>query len=258
MTLSDDVTACAQLLERGDPDRFMAAMAAPVAARRVLFPLFAFNVEVARAPWVTQEPMIAEMRLQWWRDALEEIAQGKTPRRHEVVTPLAEVLPPEVAARLDGMIAMRRWDIHKDPFEDNAHFDRYLSETSGTLVWASARALGGGDAAALDDFGYAMGVANWFRAIPELEARGRIPLVDGTPDGIAALARKGLDRLARARKARNSVAPVARAALLPGWQAGAILRQAANDPRRVADGTLGQSGAAKQLSLIWQVATGRF
>ena len=35
-------------------------MAAPVAARRVLFPLYAFNVEVARAPWVTQEAMIAE------------------------------------------------------------------------------------------------------------------------------------------------------------------------------------------------------
>ena len=51
-------------------------MAAPVEARRVLFPLYAFNVEVARAPWVTSEPMIGEMRLQWWRDALEEIARG--------------------------------------------------------------------------------------------------------------------------------------------------------------------------------------
>ena len=68
--------ACAALVERGDPQRFRAAMAAPPEARRVLFPLYAFNVEVARAPWVTQEPMIAEMRLQWWRDALEEIAMG--------------------------------------------------------------------------------------------------------------------------------------------------------------------------------------
>ena len=71
------LNACAAIVERGDPERFMAAMAAPVEARRVLFPLYAFNVEVARAPWVTEEPMIAEMRLQWWRDALEEIAHGE-------------------------------------------------------------------------------------------------------------------------------------------------------------------------------------
>jgi phytoene/squalene synthetase len=68
--------ACADLLRRGDPDRFLAAMAAPPAARRVLLPLYAFNLEVARAPQVTAEPMIAEMRLQWWRDALAEIAAG--------------------------------------------------------------------------------------------------------------------------------------------------------------------------------------
>jgi len=70
MTFDDDLVACAKLVERGDPLRFRTVMAAPLHARRVLFPLYAFNVEVSRAPWVTQEPMIAEMRLQWWRDAL--------------------------------------------------------------------------------------------------------------------------------------------------------------------------------------------
>ena len=59
-------------------------------ARRVLFPLYAFNIEVSRAPWVTAEPMIAEMRLQFWRDVVEEIAAGKPPRAHEVAAPLAE------------------------------------------------------------------------------------------------------------------------------------------------------------------------
>ena len=51
----DDVKACAALVHRADPDRFMAVMAAPVPARPLLFPLYALNVEVARAPWVTQE-----------------------------------------------------------------------------------------------------------------------------------------------------------------------------------------------------------
>ncbi len=82
------IAACAALVERGDPDRFMAVMAAPVPARARLFPLYAFNLEVARAPWVTQEPMIAEMRLQWWRDTVEALACGGPVRAHEVVAPL--------------------------------------------------------------------------------------------------------------------------------------------------------------------------
>ena len=81
------IQACADLVARGDPDRFRAAMAAPVPARQVLFPIYAFAVEVSRAPWVTQEPMIAEMRLQWWRDVCDEIEAGKPARAQEVVGP---------------------------------------------------------------------------------------------------------------------------------------------------------------------------
>ncbi len=85
MEFDADLSACAAIIERADPLRFRASMAAPVAARRVLFPLYAFNIEVARAPWVTQETMIAEMRLQWWRDVCDEIANRGVVRRHDVL-----------------------------------------------------------------------------------------------------------------------------------------------------------------------------
>ncbi|MEN9060069.1 hypothetical protein [Ponticoccus litoralis] len=45
-----DLHACAELVQRADPERFRAVMAAPVAARAALFPIYAFNIEVARAP----------------------------------------------------------------------------------------------------------------------------------------------------------------------------------------------------------------
>ncbi|MDK3072496.1 squalene/phytoene synthase family protein [Sedimentitalea sp. JM2-8] len=255
MTFSPDLTACAALVEKADPDRFLSAMAAPVAARRVLFPIYALNAEVARAPWVTQETMIAEMRLQWWRDALAEIAAGGPVRRHEVVTPLAGVLSADLAAQADGMVAVRRWDIYRDPFEDAAHFDRYIDQTSGTLMWLAARSLGPADEAAVRDIGFALGLANWFRAIPGLEARKRIPLLDGTPDGIRSLARRGLDRLARARRTRIDRAALP--AVLAGWQAETILTQAAANPLRVAEGTLGTSEARKRIGLITRAALGR-
>ena len=63
------IQACANLVARADPDRFAAAMSARLQARKKLFPIYAVAAEVARAPWMTKEPVIAEMRLQWWRDS---------------------------------------------------------------------------------------------------------------------------------------------------------------------------------------------
>jgi hypothetical protein len=97
--------ACAALVERGDPDRFAAAMAAPPAARAKLFPLYAFNLEVARAPWVSKEAMIAEMRLQWWRD----VVGTRPPPAWRIRGPC------RLRSRCWTMIAARRWDI-RDPF----------------------------------------------------------------------------------------------------------------------------------------------
>ena len=82
----------AETLSRGDPDRFAALLAMPPAARDRLLPLYAFNLEIARAPWVTAEPVIAEMRLQWWRDTVAEIGEGRPPRAHEVAAIQQDIL----------------------------------------------------------------------------------------------------------------------------------------------------------------------
>ena len=147
--------ACAEIVAKGDPDRYAAAMAAPVAAREKLLPIYAFNVEVARAPWVASEPMIGEMRLQWWRDALEEIETGGTVRKHEVTTPLAQVLDGEGARILDKLVQARRWDLYTDSFEDDGHFGEYLEATGGGLMWAAARTLGATDEPAFRALGRA-------------------------------------------------------------------------------------------------------
>ncbi|SEO45924.1 Phytoene/squalene synthetase [Salinihabitans flavidus] len=253
--VSDDLSACADLVRRGDPDRFLAVMAAPPDARVRLFPIYAFNLEVARAPWVTQEPLIAEMRLQWWRDALEEIATGGTVRRHEVVTPLSDCLSPDMARTLDTLIEARRWDVHEQSFESEDAFRAYIEATGGTLMLVAGQSLGAQDVDLLSDAGYATGLANWFCAIPELEARGKQPLADGRPEAVQALAREGLARLKRAR--RGAIERGARPALLAAWQAGAVLTRAAKDPARVAEGKLLSSEFRRRATLLVRVMTGR-
>ncbi|SFM24455.1 squalene/phytoene synthase family protein [Shimia aestuarii] len=256
--VTDDFVACAGLVERGDPDRFLAAMAARPAARDVLFPIYAFNIEVARAPWVTQESMIAEMRLQWWADALDEIATGGVVRRHEVVTPLALSLDAAGAEVLGALVEARRWDIYRDPFQDEAHFARYLDATAGGLMFVAARALGEVPEDVARDIGVALGLANWLRAIPALESQKRVPLVDGRPEAVAALAEDGLSRLKRARARRGDVSSQAGQAFLAAWQAEGLLKQAAEEPGRVAEGALGLSEFARKAGLMARALSGRW
>jgi phytoene synthase len=244
--------ACAQIVEKGDPDRFLATMAAPPAARGVLFPLYAFNIEVSRAPWVTEEPMIAEMRLQWWRDALEEIAAGGPVRSHEVTQQLAAVLDAQAAKALDRTVAVRRWDIYKDPFEDAAHFADYLGATAAELMWQAVRLLGGGAGiqAEVRALGHGAGLVRFLQAVPELEARGRVPLVDGRAGAIRDLARAAGRAMPRWGALRRRVPPQARAGMFEAWQAPVLLRQIAADPGRVAEGRVALSPFRKKLRLM--------
>lgn len=258
MGFDQDLTACAGLVQRGDPDRFMAAMASPIPARHVLFPLYALNIEVARAPWATSETMIAEIRLQWWRDALKEIADGSAPRRHEIVTPLAEILSREQAEQLAEAVSVRRWDIYNDPFESPEEFGQYIDQTSGTAMWVAAQCLGRAQEQVVRDFAYAAGIANWLRAVPELKARGRVPLLEDTPEGVKALAENALIRLGQARAARGSVSAASAPALLVGWQAEAVLRKVVRSPDRVEAGTLTPGEISRRVSLMARVVTGRW
>jgi phytoene synthase len=243
------LAACAEIVQRGDPDRFAAVMAAPVAARARLFPLYAFNLEVARAPWVSKEPMIGEMRLQWWRDVVAE----PVARAHEVAGPfhglIAEAgLPLPV---IDRLIEARLHDVYGDPFADQAAFDAYLDDTAGGVMWLASKACGGTDEAAARALGWGLGVANYLRAVPDLEARGRQPLVDGRPAAVRALAETGLQRLAAAR----GRVPVA--AGLAAWQARGLLRQVVQTPAVVAAGAMGLSEFSRRGGLVWAALTGR-
>ncbi|TVP72283.1 MAG: phytoene synthase [Rhodobacteraceae bacterium] len=256
------MSALAHIVQSGDPDRYAASLAAPEDMRARLWALYAFNLEVARAPWVTSEPMIAEMRLQFWHDTLDGIAEGTPARAHEVASPLAQVwrdcaLPVELG---HAMVAARRWDIARNGFGDAQALAAHLDATSGHLMWLAALALSTGPQAepVVRDMAHAAGLANWFLAVPELQARGRQPLPDPSPEAIRALAGDGLSRLKRARAQRAIVPAEAAPALLTGWQAGAILRRAVQDPARVTAGTLGLSEFARRGRLLLRGLSGRW
>src|SRR5918994_1208498 len=78
-------------LRRHDHDRYLTCLFAPRARRGQLFALYAFNLEVAKTAEVVSEPMLGQIRLQWWREAVAGIYAGAPPR-HEVIRPLGDAV----------------------------------------------------------------------------------------------------------------------------------------------------------------------
>ena len=168
-----DLSPAGLIVQRHDPDRFLTALFAPPARRETLFVLYAVNHELARAREVVSNPMLALIRLQWWR----EVAEGAR-RRHEVAGPLGEALDSGrlLPADILGMIEGR--EAETGPIEDMAAFQDYARAAFGGVAVAAGRALGG-DGAVLDglrDLGAAYGVAGVLRSVPALARQGRCVL----------------------------------------------------------------------------------
>ncbi|MBV7409974.1 squalene/phytoene synthase family protein [Maritimibacter sp. DP1N21-5] len=242
------VQACAEIVHAGDPDRFAAAMTAPVPDREILFPLYAFNLEVAKAPWMTQEPIIAQMRLQFWRDALDEIEAGATPRAHEVVQPLSEAIHRRdiPLGALRGMIDARLADISREPFTDVSLLWTYLEKGAGGLMVASCAGLGFDTRDPALTLGRAQGLANFITALPDMKAHGWSPVA---PEGLSRMAQTALTDIAALKGVDFATAtPAARAA----WRARGTLTRFLRDP----EGPLVESEFARRSSLAWKALRG--
>lgn len=140
MTTEGDLDA---LVRRVDPDRWLASrFIADELARADVVALYAFNYELSRAAEVASQPLVGEMRLAWWREALEEMFQGRPVRRHPVAQAVAEAarrgtLPREdLEALVDGRLReLDPWPLAED--EALAHVDA----TAGRLMALAARVL---------------------------------------------------------------------------------------------------------------------
>lgn len=212
--------ACKDLVRAGDPDRFDVTVLAPENIQKILWPLYAFNIEVTRAPWVTQEPMIAEIRLQWWRDALAEIREGKQVRSHAVTVPLAEILDAEGAMVLDKLVEARAWDIYADAFPNRETFDAYIDATYGNLIWTAARLIAPeADEKTIRKFSYGCGIAALLRATARLKSMGRSPLFEDNVGAFQRLAEHGVLKMNYAIGARKSLPKSLEPLLMSGWNA---------------------------------------
>jgi phytoene synthase len=186
------LSAVGALVRRRDPDRYRTALFAPAERREALFALYAFNTEVARVRDSVTQPMLGQIRLQWWREIVDAAYAGAAPRQHEVATPFAAVIGNFRLSRapIDRLIDAREHDLDDTPPATLAALLEYAEATSAALVRLALAILGVEDPAAdttAHEVGIAYALAGLVRAMPFHARAGRCYI----PADLAAAA--GLD-----------------------------------------------------------------
>lgn len=255
MTEASSADPVSDLVREADFGRWAASLFAPAHVRPHLLALYAFDIEIARVRDLVSEPMPGELRLQWWRDAIEN------PERADVHShPTAKALHAAIAfGRLprEALIAVvdaRIDDLYDDPVASLEDLEARLGATHSAvlrlacLIAAEGRDPGGAEACGFA--GVAQGIARTIATLPKLAARGQglIPmdvmaragarredLLSGadTPElraALRALADHGVRRLDEARAAAAGIDGAASPALLPLALTSAELARLARRP----------------------------
>ena len=224
-----------------EPDRYLSALLAPHAAREDLITLAAFVGEAARIPAIVSEPMIGEIRLQWWRDAIE------APQSDSLTgNPVADAVTGLIRRRglpmdlFTHVLDARLTDLYADPVPDEATFVAYLEATQRTGFDLAARILGVANSTASEKVlmaaGEVYGLARVLLALPMHQARSRNPFPVGpagsraiTDDTVAGYVAQARARLEEVQTLLNAVEPASdrgklKAAILPVALVGPYLR----------------------------------
>lgn len=129
----------ADIVRERDRDRYLSSLFAPDDRRDDLLALYAFNAEVMRVRDAVSDPNIGLIRLQWWRDTLENGAGGGHP--------VAEALLAAVSSRglpvqaLTDLVTAREFDLFQDPMPGLTELEAWLGETHSRLIMMAAMIL---------------------------------------------------------------------------------------------------------------------
>lgn len=159
-------------------DRYLSALLSPRRVQDDLIALAAFAGEIARIPAFVSEPMMGEIRLQWWREALENsdlaVRSGHPVADAIRATAAQHGLP---MGLLVGFIDAQSTLLHDEPIADDHALAMHLAKTEGALFELALRIVGRTDelthAAALEA-GQAYGIARLLVDLPASWAQGRV------------------------------------------------------------------------------------
>ncbi len=87
------MNAIADRVRAGDRDRYLATLYAPAALRPALFALWALDLQLGAVVTGATDAMVAQIKLAWWREALERLDHAPPPPEPLLSEIAATLLP---------------------------------------------------------------------------------------------------------------------------------------------------------------------
>jgi 15-cis-phytoene synthase len=179
-----DYAYCEDLVRREDKDRWLASLFAPAEFRPHLHALYAFSLETARVHETVSEPLLGEIRFQWWRDAIEGTNTGDakaSPVAAALLDTIARFDLPQ-APLLKLIDARLSRDVYADTIESADALESYAEATCSNVFRLAMLILAGKAAragfGAAGHAGIAYGIIGLIRALPWHCARGQVFVPD--------------------------------------------------------------------------------
>lgn len=172
-----DYAYCEDLLRRNGLDLWLASLFIPQEKRRHVHALYAFDYETARVPELVSEPLLGEIRLQWWREALDE-KNAEEARANPVASALLDTIARHDLPRnlLLEMIDARQSDVYKELPITRQALEAYTKAATANLFCLATQILDRENAVlgsmAAIPAGGAYGLVRLMRALPWHYARG--------------------------------------------------------------------------------------
>jgi len=134
--------AFAGMTDKLDPDRLLALAYVPAGRRAAVGALWRLDAALGAALAGGREPLIARIKLAWWREALERLDREPAPAEPVLQEAAAFVLPvvsgAELAAMEEGWAVLPSAEILGP-----AELQAYAAKRGGLLFRYTARLLGG-------------------------------------------------------------------------------------------------------------------
>ncbi len=126
-------------------DRYLSTLFLPLDIRNSIFVLYAFDAEISNIRNLVREPLMGEVRLQWWRDIVDGKRAGEA-QSHPLAAHLVQTIERFSLPRplFANYLEARIFDLYNDPMEDNNMLEGHAGETTSSLFQLAAMIANGG------------------------------------------------------------------------------------------------------------------
>lgn len=130
-------------LKENDYNRYLITIFFPEKYRESIQVIYAFSCEIASIKIMINNPLMAQIRLKWWQEAINDI-YSDTIRQHYIIKPLASIIHKYKIdyKYFDKILLARSYDFCDEEIITKVEFNKYITDIYVTIDQIVLKILG--------------------------------------------------------------------------------------------------------------------